>query len=344
MVVRFDKIPEYGILEDNMEPIIKAGNLSKQYKIYKRGQGLTGAIRTLFSTQHTIINAVDSISFEIGRGEIVGFIGPNGAGKSTTIKMLAGILHPSSGELRVAGNAPCKKRRLNARKIGVVFGQRSQLLWDLPLLESFNLLRHIYSIPKQLYEIRLAEYMELMDMRSFIANPVRSLSLGQKARGEIVAAMLHEPEILFLDEPTIGLDVNIRDRILDYVKHINKTRNVTVLFTSHDLNTIESICDRFIIIDKGKIVFDGNHPQLCNIFGPLRYAAIHFEKPVADIAFDPGLNILKKEGHVIYLVFNQSEKKIQDILDGLSACGEIMDVTISGPTIESVVKRLIDKV
>jgi viologen exporter family transport system ATP-binding protein len=324
-----------------MTAIIQARNLTKQFKIYDRKQGLLGAARTLFSTKHRVLRAVDGLSFDIEEGELVGFIGANGAGKSTTTKMLAGILHPTSGELHVLGNVPHRARKENARRIGVVFGHRSQLFWDLPLIETFNVLRWVYSLSAESYERQLTELTEHLDMSEFIRTPVRSLSLGQRSRGNIAASLLHEPDILFLDEPTIGLDVVTRDSVLDFVRHLNETRKVTVLLTTHDLINLEKVCRRMIVIDRGRTLFDGDREELMSLFGRAKYALIQFRENVEDLVLDPSLAILSREGHAIHLEFDPAQTPLRSILEKVEQSGTVIDVSVSNPSIESIVKKLI---
>ncbi|MBV8148561.1 MAG: ATP-binding cassette domain-containing protein, partial [Candidatus Eremiobacteraeota bacterium] len=225
-------------------PIIRTRALRKVFRTVRRTPGAGGALRTLFSRAYDEKVAVSDVNMELERGELVGYIGPNGAGKSTTIKMLTGILVPTSGSIDVAGIVPYARRRENARNIGVVFGQRSQLYWDLPLIESFELLRAIYSVPQDRYQANLRKFTEILEMEPFIRTPVRQLSLGQRMRGDFAAALLHDPQIVYLDEPTIGLDVIAKGAIRDFISHINDQRQTTVILTTHDLADVERLCRR----------------------------------------------------------------------------------------------------
>lgn len=249
-----------------MENIIEVNNVKKYYKIAKQKKGFFSSVKNLFNRQYEVKKAVDDISFLIKKGEIVGFIGPNGAGKSTTIKMLSGILYPDSGRLVSNGFIPYKQRKNYVKNIGVVFGQKSQLNWDLPLIESFELMKYIYRIPKDKYEENLKKFTELLDMESFINQPVRQLSLGQRMRGDIVAALLHSPQIVFFDEPTIGLDVVAKEKIREFIKYMNDTEKTTIIFTTHDMQDIEKVCERLIIIDSGKKIYDGSVSEIKNKF------------------------------------------------------------------------------
>ena len=245
-----------------METIIEVKDIKKYYKVAKREQGLFAAITNLFHRKYEIKKAVDDISFSIKKGEIVGFIGPNGAGKSTTIKMLSGILYPDEGDVKINGYIPYKQRKQYVKNIGVVFGQKSQLHWDLPLIESFELMKYIYKIPQDVYEENLHKFTRLLDMEDFINQPVRQLSLGQRMRGDIVAALLHSPEIVFFDEPTIGLDVVAKEKIREFVKYMNETEQTTIIFTTHDMQDIEKVCERLIIIDAGNKIYDGSIEEI----------------------------------------------------------------------------------
>src|SRR5579859_1898509 len=237
--------------------VICARDLRKTFRVARRRGGLLGSLRSLLGTQVHEVHAVDGISLAIGRGEMVACLGPNGAGKSTTIKMLTGILVPSSGEAEVLGMDPHRQRRAVAQRIGVVFGQRTQLWWDLPLRDSFDLLRHIYRIPRKRFTHNLQEFTDLLQLDEFIDTPVRQLSLGQRMRGDLAAALLHDPEVLYLDEPTIGLDVVAKHRVRAFLRELNQQRGVTVLLTTHDTADVERLCSRLLIIDHGRLLYDG---------------------------------------------------------------------------------------
>ncbi|MDR2135646.1 MAG: ATP-binding cassette domain-containing protein, partial [Treponema sp.] len=236
---------------------IEVDCVSKSYRIVKNRPGILGSVASLFHREYNIKNAVDNISFSIGQGEIVGYIGPNGAGKSTTIKMLSGVLIPDSGEIRVGGIVPYRERKKNAMRIGVVFGQRSQLYWDLPISDTFGLFRRLYEIPDDVYEHNKRLYVELLGMEDFIEQPVRQLSLGQKMKANLALAMLHNPDVLYLDEPTIGLDVMSKQVLRQSIAALNREKNTTIILTTHDMNDIEAVCKRLILIDKGRKLFDG---------------------------------------------------------------------------------------
>ncbi|MBO9599793.1 MAG: ATP-binding cassette domain-containing protein, partial [Cohnella sp.] len=268
--------------------LIEVTDLIKEYKLNVRKKGLTGAIRSLLVPEFRLKRAVDSISFSIDKGDTVGFIGPNGAGKSTTVKMLTGILAPTSGSVTIGGLSPFKERKKNAMRIGVVFGQKTQLWWDLPVIDTFDLLRHIYRIPASAYKRNLAMFSEMLGLQDFIHVPVRQLSLGQKMRADIAAALLHDPEILFFDEPTIGLDVVAKEKIREFITFVNREKGTTMLFTTHDMDDIERTCNRMIIIDKGTKIYDGTVEDIKRTYGNDRIMVVEFGEK-ADPIYIPGV-------------------------------------------------------
>ena len=245
---------------------IEVKELTKQFVNFKRREGVSGAFLDLFQRDYTKMLAVDHISFDIRPGELVGYIGANGAGKSTTIKMLTGILVPTSGEVKVSGLVPYNNN-LHKKQIGVVFGQRTQLWWDIAVIEAFHLLQKIYEVPQDEYKQRLDEFTELLELEELLHKPVRKLSLGQRMRCDLAASLLHNPPVVFLDEPTIGLDVSVKARIRQFIKDINRKHQTTVILTTHDLVDIEEVCNRLIIIDQGKILYDGQLDSLKERFG-----------------------------------------------------------------------------
>ena len=242
--------------------MIEFHNICRTYKVAKRGAGASAAFKSFFRREHTYIEALKDVSFSIERGEIVGYIGPNGAGKSTTVKILSGILHPTSGSCRVMGRVPWENRIEHVKNIGVVFGQRSQLMWDIPVMDSFALLRDIYRVPADVYKKNLDELAGIFCLEEFIGTPVRQLSLGQRMRCEIAASLLHSPAVLFLDEPTIGLDAVSKVAVRSYVKRINKENGVTVVLTTHDMGDVEALTDRVMLIGKGELLYDGSFAGL----------------------------------------------------------------------------------
>lgn len=327
-------------------PLISVKHLVKEYKTYDRREGLSGAIRDLFQRDYKTLRAVDDISFEIEKGEMVGYIGANGAGKSTTIKMLCGILYPTSGSIVVDGRVPVQDREAHVRNIGAVFGQRSQLWWDLAAGESLRLLARIYGIGKEELENRMAEFEEVLKLKEFLKTPARKLSLGQKMRCELAASLIHNPRIVFLDEPTIGLDVAVKQSIREFVKRINRERGVTVILTTHDLRDIEELCSRVFIIDKGKQVFDGSLEKLKALSpdsGELSFAMAH------ELPKDWQPNGLPKQGvtwkaegaALTALLGREAPPRAEVIRAVLEKFGaEVEDIAINVPGIERVVSGI----
>ena len=306
-----------------MEYMIDVEGLKKYYKIAKRDKGLLQTMRGLFNRKYEIRKAVDDISFQIKKGEIVGFIGPNGAGKSTTIKMLSGILYPDEGKLGVNGFVPYKQRKQYVKNIGVVFGQKTQLNWDLPLIESFELMKFIYKIPQEKYEENLHKFVKLLDMEDFINQPVRQLSLGQRMRGDIVAALLHSPEVVFFDEPTIGLDVVAKEKIRDFIKYMNKTEQTTIIFTTHDMQDIEKVCDRLIIIDFGKKVYDGSIDEIKTKY-----------------AYSKTVEMLLEDGTKQIQTFDVRKVPMNEVMEKLFAKYHIKDIAICEPEIDAIIRDI----
>ncbi len=282
--------------------------------------------------------AVDGLTFGVEAGEIVGFIGPNGAGKSTTIKMLTGILVPTSGRLEVAGMDPSRRRTELARRIGVVFGQRSGLWWDLPLRDSFALLARIYDVPHEAYTAGLATYIELLDLGPLLDTPVRQLSLGQRMRGDIAAALLHNPQILYLDEPTIGLDIVSKTRLRAFLRDLNAERGTTIMLTTHDLVDIEQVCRRVMVIDSGRLVFDGDLAALHRVGGATRTVVVDLERPTGPVIV-PGATVTAVEGARQWLSF-PAETSAAPIVSGLASGYDVVDLSIREPAIEDVIRLL----
>lgn len=324
-----------------MEAVIEVKGLRKEFKVARRKEGPFAALRTLFSREYDIRVAVDDVSFTIKRGELVGYIGPNGAGKSTTIKMLTGILVPTAGEVRVRGVVPYQRRVENARQIGVVFGQRTQLWWDLPTVESFELLRHIYKVPRDRYQKNMDLFRELLGLDEFLNTPVRQLSLGQRMRADLAAALLHDPEIVYLDEPTIGLDVVAKERIREFIRTINRERGVTVILTTHDMQDIEKLCERMILIDHGRVIYDGPVAQIKERYGKHRTLVVELEPngPVGDIAVE-GAELVRRDGNRIWLRFNRDELSASELIARVSTRCAIRDLTVEEPQIEGIIARI----
>ena len=320
-------------------PIITVEHLSKHFKVHKRRTGFWGNLSSTVSRQHNIIKAVDDVNFTLERGELVGYIGANGAGKSTTIKMLTGILVPTSGHIDVMGLTPYRNRRENTRRIGVVFGQRTQLWWDLPVIDSFELLKHIYEIPQNLYKQNLEFFSELLQLQPFLSTPVRRLSLGQRMRCDLTAALLHNPEILYLDEPTIGLDVVAKEQVRQFLRQVNAEHQVTVILTTHDLNDVEKVCQRLIIIDNGKIIYDGGIDDLKKRYGKTRMLIVDLAQAYSDIQLE-GVDLTRRDGNRIWLAFDRDTISASEVIAQLTARYEIQDLTISEPEIEEIVRRI----
>lgn len=319
--------------------LITAQNLTKEFNIIQKNRGISGALKNLFITQKNLIKAVDNISFTIDKGEIVGFIGPNGAGKSTTIKMMSGILTPTSGEIAINGLSPTKERKKVVQKIGVVFGQRSQLYWDLRLGESFELLRRIYRVSEAQYNITMSNLDQILHIKDIIDIPVRQLSLGQRMRGELAASMLHSPEILFLDEPTIGLDIDVKYSIQNFIKEINKKYKTTVILTTHDLSDIQSLCRRFIIINKGNIIYDSPLEEIIKNISPFRILIIDFYQDAPKIIHDKA-TIIKAEDQRIYIKFDRSKITAADLISDISKKYTIRDLTLEEIGIDEVIRQI----
>ena len=320
-------------------PIITVENLSKHFKVYRRRTGFWGNLSSTVSRKHDIIQAVDDVNFSLERGELVGYIGANGAGKSTTIKMLTGILVPTSGHIDVMGLTPSRHRKENTRRIGVVFGQRTQLWWDLPVIDSFELLKHIYEIPQNLYKQNLEFFSELLQLQPFLSTPVRRLSLGQRMRCDLTAALLHNPEILYLDEPTIGLDVVAKEQVRQFLRQVNAERQVTVILTTHDLNDVEQVCQRLIIIDSGKIIYDGGIDDLKKRYGKTRMLIVDLAQAYSDIQLE-GVDLTRRDSNRIWLAFDRDTISASEVIAQLTARYEIQDLTISEPEIEEIVRRI----
>ena len=325
--------------------IISVNNLSKTFKKPMRGEGLKGMVKALFSRKYEEVKAVDGISFDIDEGEIVGYIGANGAGKSTTIKMMCGILHPTDGKVRVDGMDFDKNRQKINREMGVVFGQKTQLWWDIPLIETFKILKSIYEVSDEDYNERFEYLCDLLDMRPFLTQTVRSLSLGQRMRADFAAALIHSPKIVYLDEPTIGLDVLVKDKIRSAIKELNKKYNITIILTTHDMKDIEELCNRIIIIDKGKILYDGSLANIKYRFGNTKTVYIPSTTELDEASFKErfgGVTIERGEENIA-IKFSLNELNLDDILLYLISTYHIKDFKIEDISIEDITKKLYEK-
>lgn len=332
-----------------MPPVIRVENLVKEFRRPRKQEGRFGAIRTLFTRQFDAVRAVDQVNFAIEPGELVGYIGPNGAGKSTTIKMMTGILVPTSGTVEVGGLVPWRERERNAMQIGVVFGQRSQLWWDLPLIESFNLIAKLYRVPDTKYKRNLDRFIALLDMEEFLERPVRQLSLGQRMRGDLAASMLYEPQILYLDEPTIGLDVVAKENMRIFIEEMNRDSGTTIVLTTHDLADVERLCRRLILIDHGHVLYDGAVEQLKTKYAPHRILVVELEADAVSsgrriAAVDvPGAEIVEQADGVARIQFESAKTPVQDLIAALNARYPIADLSIVEPDLEGVVRQIYDE-
>jgi ABC-2 type transport system ATP-binding protein len=320
-----------------MPAIIAARGVEKVFRQARRQAGFAGAVKSLFSRDHTEVRAVDGISFEIEPGEALGYLGPNGAGKSTMIKMMTGILVPTGGALSVLGREPHANRMANAAEIGVVFGQRSQLWWDLPVQDSFELNRHIYDIPAARFAGNLAYLTSMLDMAGFLERPVRQLSLGQRMRAEIALALLHDPKILFLDEPTIGLDVVAKDAVRKFLAEINRQRGTTIILTTHDLVDIEQICPRLIMVDEGKLLFDGELRHLRASLGTRRRLTLEFAADPGPIALTAA-TLARDDGAAKHFLLEDEATSLLDVINEVGRGHGLKDVKLEEPDIEEVIR------
>ncbi len=326
------------------EPLIQVRELSKHFRTFRRREGVWGGIQNLFIRDYKTLVAVDRVSFSIERGEMVGYIGPNGAGKSTSIKMLTGILLPTSGEAVVNGFVPYKQRRRYVRTIGVVFGQRTQLWWDIAVIESFKLLRRIYEVSQADFDARMELFNSILGLKDYLHTPVRKLSLGERMRCDLAAALLHNPALLFLDEPTIGLDVVAKHHIREFLREINREFHTTVLLTTHDLDDIEELCRRILIIDRGKVLFDGELRELKHRL--LRIKQVKFV--LKDGADAPGLARFAVDGVELQRVdeltyrfsFDRTHVSASDLIRRILASVEVRDLLIEDEPIEEIIKRI----
>lgn len=330
--------------------MITVNHVCKEFISAKKYPGLKGAIKGLFSSEKVVKKAVDDISFSIDKGEIVGYIGSNGAGKSTTIKMMTGILTPTSGECMVNGLNPSKNRRLNAKNIGVVFGQRTQLWWDLPLSESFTVLKEIYDVSDEDYEKRMEFLNQVLELQDFFDKPVRTLSLGQRMRADLGAALLHNPKVLFLDEPTIGLDLVVKDNMRKAIKEINEQYDTTVILTTHDIEDIEELCSRIIIIDEGKKIYDGSLQELKDAYGTKCKVSMEVKQPekIKELNLAELLSVTEqdyqmeydKQNSILTVTFDKTKLQVPQILSAAMNVTEVSDIQIQETELAEIVKAI----
>ena len=320
--------------------IIQVKDLSKEYKIVRRDSGIKNAFKSFIKREYRIVRAVDKVSFSIKKGEIVGYIGPNGAGKSTTIKMLSGILKPDEGIINIMGMDPTVDRIKYVKEIGVVFGQKSQLWWDIPAEDSFDLLKDIYKIPDDEYEKNKQELVEILHLEEIIKSPVRQLSLGERMKCELVASLLHSPKILFLDEPTIGLDAISKVIVRDFIKKINKLRKITVILTTHDMADIESLTDRLIMIGHGKKLYDGSVKDIKKKYSNEKIVEVIYEGILKDKIVNDKIDILEESQGLIRMKIDTRKIMVSDIVRKYSEVCEIKDINVIETGIDDIIYKL----
>jgi ABC-2 type transport system ATP-binding protein len=325
--------------------MIQVENLHKEFRVYRHHRGGLGALRNLLTRDYRTIRAVDGASFSVARGELIGYLGPNGAGKSTTIKMLTGILVPTAGDVVVDGRVPWAERVEHVRRIGVVFGQRTNLWWDLPVIESLDLLRHIYRVPADRYDQNLRLFEEMLELGPFLYTPVRSLSLGQRMRADLAAALLHDPPLLFLDEPTIGLDVVAKERIRQFIRSVNREQGTTVILTTHDLGDVEKLCERIIMIDHGHLVFDGALMALRERFDGGRILVVDFAETPGEVSL-PGARLIRQQANRAWLRIDRGDTltgtggRMAELVLELFRRYRVHDLSVQETEIEEVVRRI----
>jgi len=319
------------------EVVIEAKNLSKEFKSLKR----ESTIKDLFSRSYKTIKALKNVNLKIEKGEFVGVIGPNGAGKSTLLKILTGILTPTSGSAKVLGLVPYEKRKENAKNIGVVFGWRTQLWWDLMVKDSYELLKRLYKIPDERFSENLKTFASILDINKYLKNPVRKLSLGERVRCDLAASLLHDPPILFLDEPTIGLDVIAKQQMRDFLTKINKEKNVTIIITTHDMGDIEELCERIIIVDGGKKIFDGLISDIKKKFGTQRVLVVDFQEPFEKNKLKwNGVKVLEIEDDRVFLEIDTRRASVSEIIKKILSKWSIYDISIEEPKVEEIIRKI----
>lgn len=322
---------------------IEVNNLVKEYKIIEKEKGIKGYLKHLIKPKYKILKAVKGINFSINEGELVGYIGENGAGKSTTIKMLTGLLTPTSGKVIVNGIVPNEKRVQNNKNIGAVFGQKTQLWWDLPVIESFDLIKKMYRIPEDEYKENLKKFTEILELDDLLDKQVKNLSLGQKMRCEIAATFLHNPKVVYLDEPTIGLDVFVKEKIRKFIKNINKEKKTTVILTTHDLKDIEDVCNRIILLDKGEIIYDGDKQKFKDSYGKYVTAEIYVKDKLKDFKDIENINnfeIIEETENKVKIKFNHEETTIMRVIDEMSNNCKIEDIHMKEEELEDILKEI----
>ena len=318
--------------------MIQLENISKTFRVARREAGLKAAAKALFRKEYTEIKALQNVTFTIGDGEMVGYIGPNGAGKSSTIKIMSGVMTPDSGSCVINGRVPWKERKEHVREIGVVFGQRSQLWWDVPVIDSFELLRDIYRVEQQAYGRNLRELTELLDLGDIVRTPVRQLSLGQRMRCEIAASLLHDPKILFLDEPTIGLDAVSKIAVRDFIRTVNREKGTTVILTTHDMQDIEALTERILLIGKGQILLDGSLSALKSRYSTKRTLTVDYDGNA--LRETEHITVLQDHCGHAKLLIDTAEISVSQAISAISAQAEIRDLSVTGESVEETVVSL----
>lgn len=319
--------------------MIEVKDLVKTYKVIEKQDGLIGYFKNLVKPEYKKFDAVKGINFKIEEGELVGYIGENGAGKSTTIKMLTGLLTPTSGSIIVNGIVPNQKRIQNNKNIGAVFGQKTQLWWDLPVIESYRLIKKMYKIPEKEFQENLKKFTEILELQDLLEKQVKNLSLGQKMRCEIAATFLHNPKIVYLDEPTIGLDVFVKEKIRNFIKEINKKNKTTVILTTHDLKDIEDVCDRIILLDKGEIIYDGDKQKFKDTYGKYVIAELICKDKKEEVKLN-GIQILEQTENKLKVKFSHDETTIVKIMDEISKFCVIEDIHMREAELEDILKEI----
>lgn len=324
------------------EAIIKFENVSKCFKVAKRPKGFWNQVKSFFRREYVIKEALKDVSFEIKQGDIVGYIGPNGAGKSTTIKIMSGILTPTSGKCKIAGMVPWKERKKYVKNIGVVFGQRSQLWWDVPVIDSFELLKSIYKIDDETYKKNLENLTQKLKLEEILNVPLRQLSLGQKMKCEIAASLLHNPKILFLDEPTIGLDAVTKLAVRKFIKEVNKEMGVTVILTTHDMSDIDALTNKIILIGKGQILYNGSFVDIKKKYGSEKTINVEFEKEYSKVDLE-GYEIVSHDKNICTYRINNDDFHINKFIKEISKKYKVKDVSISSLNIEQILAKMYEE-
>ncbi len=325
-----------------MTEIIQVCELTKTFRVLERQTGWSGAFRSFFHPRHKLVAAVKNVSFGLKPGELVGYLGPNGAGKSTTLKVLTGLLVPTSGQVLVDGQIPWKNRTTYVSKIGAVFGNRSTLWWDLPVMDSLEVLQAMYQVPTHRFKENLKRFNHLLELDEFINTPVRSLSLGQKMRADLCAALLHEPKLVFLDEPTIGLDVVAKQRIREFIRYINREQGTTILLTTHDLSDVEKLCERVMILDHGQLLYDGYLEELTNRFEGERKLNVLFSEEYADIQVE-GAQLLQRDGRRAIYAFNWRILSSSELIRRILSEYKVDDLEVRRPDLEQTIRRIYEE-